>query len=676
MRPGRAAVAAAAAVLVAAAVLGAGAGAGPGDAGPAIMPSHAIAVGMTGIGKTVIIGTAVVPFNVRVLGILHNAGPAGDLVLFRASGAAIQSVGGIAAGMSGSPVYLQGKLAGALAYTFQASDPTVGLFTPIEDMLRLLPAGSAARPWAASRAYAVPPFSLGGRTIRRVVVPGWGAADGGGRDYRFGLRCLADAPGRASCGGTGRERDHRFGLRCLADAPGRASCGGTGRERDHRFGLRCLADAPGRASCGGTGRERIRALRPAADTLVAAPAATPLFVSGVGGTGLEALTQLLAPMGLSPTAGGSEADVPASLPLEPGSAIGVALIKGDIAAYAIGTMTYRDGDRILAFGHPFTGIGPANYLLMNATIFQVVKGQQQNIKVGAAGAPVGIISQDRPAGIGGTIGVMPRMFGVRVRVTDEDTGHERNFNFQVIPSPEIAPAVVPVGAQAAIERALNRSGEGTATVRMVLHGRNLPAPVVRENMFYAPAAVSARALSELPQAMSLLFNNDFTDAGPTSIDLDVHVTSAERTATIVEAEGPHDPVAPGDTLHVRVTVRRFRGAAETHDIALTIPQNAVSGPAMLVVRAGGSGVPAAAAAAAVQAAQGVAPRTLADAVKAFENGDKNTDVVVELMGGVPPHTTPGVATPAAPSKTSAGWTTPWVMRGRLQVPVVIKGGTH
>jgi hypothetical protein len=583
----------AAAVLAAVSVLGIGTITTPGAAAPAIMPAHAIAVGMTGVGKTVIIGTSVVPFNVRVLGILHNAGPAGDLVLFRASGPAIQSVGGIAAGMSGSPIYLQGKLAGALSYTFQASDPMVGLFTPIEDMLRVLPASASA-----PRVYALAPTRLAGRTVRRVVVPGWGA---------------------------------------------------------------------------GAAAASVRVARPSAqDTLVAVPAETPLFVSGLSGAGLEALTNVLAPMGLTPVAGGSEANVPASLPLEPGSAIGVALLKGDIAAYAIGTMTYREGNRMLAFGHPFTGIGPASYLLMNAKIFQVVRGQQQNIKIGAAGAPVGIVSQDRPAGIGGTIGVLPHMFGVRVHVTDADSGADHTYNFQVIPSTEIAPVVVRVGSQGAIERALNRSGEGTATVRMTLYGHGLSKPVVRENMFYGPSAIAGQALAELPQAMTLLFDNDFKDVAPTSIDLDVRVTSAQQTASIVEAKGPHDPVVPGDTVHVSVTVRPFRAAPQTQDVALTIPANAVAGPATLVIRAGGG--PPGAVAGTPPGAASAGPRTLADAVRAFETGDKNTDVVVELMGGLPPRTD---SAGAAPAKPSAQWTTPWVVRGRMQLPIVIaKGGTH
>ena len=579
----------AAAVLAAISLLGLGIFSPAGAAGPAIMAARAIAVGMTGVGKTVIIGTAVVPFEVRVLGILHNAGPAGDLVLFRASGPAIKSVGGIAAGMSGSPIYLQGRLAGALSYTFEASDPTVGLFTPIEDMLRVLPTPAPAGA-AAPRVFAVAPTLIGGRVIRRVAVSAWGAR---------------------------------------------------------------AAAAP--------------------DTLVATPAETPLFVSGLGGGELQTLANVLAPMGLAPVAGGSDANLPASLPLEPGSAIGVALLRGDIAAYAIGTMTYRDGNRMLAFGHPFTGIGPSSYLLMNATIFQVVQGRQQNVKIGAVGSPVGIVSQDRPAGIGGTIGVMPRMFGVHVHVSDADGGGAHDYNFQVIPSTEIAPVVVPVGSQGAIARALNRNGQGTATVRMVLYGRGLPKPVVRENMFYSPGAIASRALAELPQALNLLFDHEVKNVGPTGIDLDVRVTSAQRTASIVGAVGPHAPVAPGDTVHVRVTVRPYRAEPETQDVALTIPANAVAGPATLVVRGVGGGLPGGGPAGSAQGVQGPGPATLDDAIKAFETGDKNTDVVVELTGGLPPRTD---AASGPPAKPSAQWTTPWVVRGRIQLPIVIKGGTH
>ncbi len=561
----------------------------PLGASPAVFPASQIAAGMTGVGRTVTLGTRIVEFQVRVLGVLKNAGPAGDLVLFRASGPALQAVGGLAAGMSGSPIYLDGRLAGAFSYSFQATDPFVGLFTPIEDMLKDLPLGpSARRP--GPRTYVVAPVRLDGRMVRRIM--------------------LADGPAGSS---------------------------------------------------------------PAPDALVAVPAATPLFVSGFGATELESLGRLLDPMGILPMQGSGPAALPASLPLEPGSAVGVGLMQGDISAYAIGTLTYRDGDRILAFGHPFADVGPSRYLLTNATIFQTVRGLARNLNIGAAGAVVGTISEDRPAAIGGTIGRYPRVFGVRVQVTDSDAGLSRRFSFQVVTSKELAPALVMLGAQEAIERALNRSGEGTALVHMTLRGRELQDSIVRENLFYSDTDIAQQALAEVPQAMRLMFDNDFADVGPSDMQMDVRITRRQQTAAITDVETPKTPVSPGDVLGVPVTLRPFRGAPRTEQVTLTVPADFPPGPAMLVVRAGGlSALPPSLSGALTPGQALSTPQTLTEAIAAFEKGEKNTDVIVELVGSAPRVPSPGSS--GGPVRASAAHTTPWVLRGRFQIPLMIGGG--
>lgn len=566
--------------------------AAPLGASPTILRSSEIAVGMTGVGRTVTLGTRVVEFQVHVLGKLKNAGPAGDLILFRASGPVLQRVGGLAAGMSGSPIYLQGRLAGAFSYSFQATDPFVGLFTPIEDMLKDLPPGpSASHP--GPRTFAIAPVDLGGRTIRRIT----------------------------------------------------------------------LAERPA-----------LPALR--SDTVVAVPAATPLFVSGLGAAGLETLGRLLEPMGILPMEGSGPADLPSSLPLEPGSAIGVGLMQGDISAYAIGTLTYRDGNRILAFGHPFADVGPARYLLTNATIFQTIRGLARNLNVGAAGAIVGTISEDRPAAIGGTIGRYPRVFGVRVRVTDADTGISRRFNFQVVTSKALAPALVMLGAQEAIERALNRSGEGTAMVHMALRGRELADSIVRENLFYSDTDIAQQALTEVPQAMRLMFDNDFADVGPSDMDMDVRVTRQQETAAITDVEIMKAPVSPGDAVVVQVKLRPFRGAPRTEQVALTVPADFPPGPAMLVVRGGGlsSMLPPSLAGVLTSAQSLSTSRTLTEAITAFERGEKNTDVIVELVGSTQHVSSSGASGSA--TRATATQTTPWVLHGRFQVPLVIGGGVR
>ncbi|MDI6869791.1 MAG: SpoIVB peptidase S55 domain-containing protein [Bacillota bacterium] len=103
-----------------------------------IMPLAEVRAGMKGTGLTVIRGTRVEPFDVEILGVVPNAGPVGDLILVRVGGPLIEETGGIAAGMSGSPVYVGGRLIGAVSYGFSFSDHRVGFLTPIERMLDVL----------------------------------------------------------------------------------------------------------------------------------------------------------------------------------------------------------------------------------------------------------------------------------------------------------------------------------------------------------------------------------------------------------------------------------------------------------------------------------------------------------------------------------------------------------
>lgn len=102
------------------------------------LPLSDVREGMHGYAKTVVHGTKIDTFDVDVLGIMKNKGSAGgDLVLVKVSGPLIDETGGIAQGMSGSPVYIDGKLLGAIAYGFPQSDGRIGMVTPISDMLRL-----------------------------------------------------------------------------------------------------------------------------------------------------------------------------------------------------------------------------------------------------------------------------------------------------------------------------------------------------------------------------------------------------------------------------------------------------------------------------------------------------------------------------------------------------------
>src|SRR6516164_2282440 len=102
----------------------------------ALFPLKDIKPGMRGTGRTVFNGNKIEEFQVEILGVLDNIGPKESLILGRLSGGPLEHTG-VMQGMSGSPVYIDGKLVGAVAMAFPfAKDPIAGV-RPIEEMLRV-----------------------------------------------------------------------------------------------------------------------------------------------------------------------------------------------------------------------------------------------------------------------------------------------------------------------------------------------------------------------------------------------------------------------------------------------------------------------------------------------------------------------------------------------------------
>jgi len=126
----------------------------------AILHVADVTAGMRGYGKTVLSGTEITTFDVRVIDVVKSNGAVPDLILVKVGGPALEQVGGICAGMSGSPVYFKAngsadgleQLAGAIGYTTPFADTTYGYVVPVDFLLPLLdwPAESGD-PWTSAR---------------------------------------------------------------------------------------------------------------------------------------------------------------------------------------------------------------------------------------------------------------------------------------------------------------------------------------------------------------------------------------------------------------------------------------------------------------------------------------------------------------------------------------------
>src|SRR5208337_2423910 len=104
----------------------------------AFFPLKDVRPGLRGIGKTVFSGNRIDEFQVEILGVLENIGPKQNLILARLSGGPLAETG-VLQGMSGSPVYIDGKLAGAVALGFSEAKVAIAVIRPIEEMLNVEP---------------------------------------------------------------------------------------------------------------------------------------------------------------------------------------------------------------------------------------------------------------------------------------------------------------------------------------------------------------------------------------------------------------------------------------------------------------------------------------------------------------------------------------------------------
>jgi hypothetical protein len=497
------------------------------------IPVSEIHPGQVATCRTVFQGRTIETFEMEVVGVLPGGRTDGDLILARARGDRLKH-DGIAAGMSGSPVYIDGRLAGALAFGWSFSrDPLCGI-TPIAEMLDVLdhperePAGDFGSGGAVPLGQ--PPKTAGGS----------GEA-AGSDDSEIGAGPSSTPSGARS--GAGNDAS-------LARL--RTPLIVSGLTPQAREILLPWADAQG---------------------FVLAPGGSFAGAGTVAGVGRGAID----PRGdVAPPRLGVDA---ARAALEPGAAISVDLVRGDMNASAIGTLTWRDGDRVLAFGHPFFQSGEVKMPLALADITTIVASDLNSFKMGVAAEQVGSITQDRRTGIGGAIGVPPAMLPVTVRVAG-DPG-QATYHFQVLRHRALTPQLVGLLALNSTTARGGLLAESTWRYRFALALPGRP-PLELEDV---GSGTIGALMGSLTQPLQLLLNNPFAPLGADSLTLDLTIAAELARAQIWSARLEPRVARPGETVRLWVETHDWRGRSLETALELTVPVDQPEG--RLVVAAGG-----------------------------------------------------------------------------------------
>ena len=482
-----------------------------------VMPVSEVRPGMVGVGRTVFRGDAVEEFTVRVIGTMKNVvAPQRDLILARLEGGPLAETG-VIAGMSGSPVYIDGRLVGAVSYQLgQFSKEPIAGITPISEMTDATQLAGSVR---ASR-----PVPL---ALDRAATP----------DELLGVW-----------------RRELGQVRPFAASAAEVLVTATGGDFPRHFATE---------------------LRPIAVPLVTSGFA-PGVLDGLAPSLQQAgFVQVQSPAAARPFAAGSAT-------LAPGDAVGVALLSGDFALGATGTVTEVDGDRVYAFGHPLYNLGPIAFPMTRADIIAVLPSLMSSTKLASLGAVVGTVSQDRATAIAGRLGPAPSLIPVDVTLNSR-RGPSRRFSFGVADDQLFTPLLTYLAVANVITSYERQTGAATYVVRGSARVANEGA-LTFDDVFVGDQG-AANAAAYVAGPLTALYRNATAKFSLEGITLTIDAEEATRTAVIDRAWVDDATVTPGRDVALHIVVRTSTGEERLLHQTVAIPSHA-TGTLQLMVSDG------------------------------------------------------------------------------------------
>jgi hypothetical protein len=321
------------------------------------------------------------------------------------------------------------------------------------------------------------------------------------------------------------------------------------------------------------------------------PLPIAVSASGLSGGALERLTSALQPFNVNVVQGlgSGSLDKPLKTELTPGAAMGMALMTGDIDISALGTVTYRNGDQLLGFGHPWFQIGAGEFGLTTAWIHDVFPGFNVSSKLWSPGELVGSVTQDRPFGIAGTVGKLPKMVPVRCSVSDLTTGRSRTFNARATTHPMLIGQLLPIAVQQSVQNIRPVPGDTLARVKLKVETEGA-GTITRSNVVFDPAKIEDVCIRDVAELMEILRNNEFRQVPVKSMEVDVTLEERQPTASVDRIFLGQDRFEPGEEAEIGIVLRPYRKEPIVMKAKIRIPESATNGRATLLVQGGATRV--------------------------------------------------------------------------------------
>lgn len=478
--------------------------------------------GMKGYGLTVMSGAKPERFDVEILSTLHSFRPGQELYIIKTNHPRLEKAKTVA-GMSGSPIFIDGKMIGAYAYGWYFNVEPIAGVTPIKHML-----DDMKRPVPKVLAPMKPTASLLPKTGMKVAngpskLPKRGAHryDGKPLDY--------DAA------------DHAQLVAQQVEPKLRAPKG---------YGLQ--------------------------------PASTELMVAGLAPRSMRKLSDTLEPMGISILQGGGATGSAKKAMIEAapknyedGGAISVTLVRGDVSIAGLGTVTHVLGNKLVAFGHPMLGGGIENLPTALTHVHWILASQQRSFKIGEATRPLGALVNDRQASIVVHTDRVAPVFPVKLKVNGVEGAPKTEWNMEVSHDQFFAPIFTAIAMGSALETTAgersDRTWRATTKVHVKDHGTMEFADFGAGNR--SPVGVGDIFRAQLVRAIGALMNNPWEMGHITGVEMEINIENFKQDIAFIRGLTNLTPVLdPGEPAKAKLTLIPWLGERREMVVEVPIPK--------------------------------------------------------------------------------------------------------
>lgn len=479
----------------------------PAHAGkPETYPLSKVKRGQKGYGMTTFQGTTPERFEFEVVGVAKNFLPELDIILVKSDDPKLQ-VSGFWQGMSGSPLYIDGKLACAFSYGFRFNKVPLGGCTPIESMIA---EGQTPRRGAPD---VVP--------LKNQKKKKQGKRTSGVQTLGTQVATVEDWSRLTPTGDVGAA---------------------LGEPRTPWLMSTPLPTAPAKKSDDET-----------------MTASVPLSIAGFEPEAFGTLENLFSGYGVEPVraggTGGPSAEGPTAFTM--GGSIAVQLIRGDMSAAATGTVSYIDGDTVLAFGHPMFQTGETYAPVATAEVLGVVPSALSAFVLAQPVNEIGALVQDRQSMILADTSLRHPMVPVDISIRGADKGKPHEFHVEIWNNKFFAGALAGAAVMNAITLYLPDRDHATAKITSTLKIRGEKPFTFVDYLYSNDGAGSLVGGARGLRALVPLLLNPWAPVTIESLELDVEMAFEANYGDIKELRVPAGELVPGKSYNVEVVLETY-----------------------------------------------------------------------------------------------------------------------